>query len=313
MATSVLFTRTGCPGPCVSLAFIVSHPFGYVELRAAPAASIVSWSNTLLVMKEVSMRKNTIRASLIVVSATVLSGCSATTGPAQDATSAPAAASSTSSFIPEPDTPTLDGAVNVNSLPYSLPGTTGYQTSVTFTAVNPGDFPMVSNYRVTVSGGGKVVATTTGGDQVVLTPHQKLLVVDEPSSVQGAAPGGAAVNFYPNQAGQMGLPDPAGWKLSNISPLNCNSGVVGCQLNADLTYQGATASDAQLNIKSISLAFSRSGRVVVAGNLAPPAGQSGQMLPGQPVPVTGYLSGDPGDAAQLTQAYGVQLVAPVAR
>jgi hypothetical protein len=111
----------------------------------------------------------------------------------------------------------------------------------------------------------------------------------------------------------MDLPDPAGWKLSNISPLNCNSGLVGCQLNADLTYQGATPSDAQLNIKSISVAFPRSEKVVVAGNLTPPPGQSGQMMPGQPVPVTGYLNGSPGDAAQLTQAYGVQLVAPVAR
>lgn len=85
----------------------------------------------------------------------------------------------------------------------------------------------------------------------------------------------------------MDLPDPAGWKLSNISPLNCNSGVVGCQLNADLTYQGATASDSQLNIKSISVAFSRSGRVVVAGNLAPPSGQSNQMIAGQPYPSLG--------------------------
>jgi hypothetical protein len=32
------------PGPRVSLAFIASHPFGYIEQRAAPAASILGLS-----------------------------------------------------------------------------------------------------------------------------------------------------------------------------------------------------------------------------------------------------------------------------
>jgi len=131
-------------GPSVSLTFIVSHPFEYVELRAAPEASrIVGWSDTLLVTEEVSMRKNSIGASLSAVTATVMNGCSAATVPAQDATSVSGTASPSSSFGPEPDTPTLDGAVDINSLPYGLPGTTGYQSSVAFTAANPSDFPMV--------------------------------------------------------------------------------------------------------------------------------------------------------------------------
>jgi hypothetical protein len=263
--------------------------------------------------KDAFMNKNAVTTGLAVIIVAALAACSNTSQPAPGATLAPSNSSTAPSFSPESNMPTLDGAVSVNFLPYGLPGTTGYQTAVAFTVVNPSDFPMVSRYRVTVSGGGKVITTTTGGDQVVLAPHQKLLVVDEPSSVKGIAPEAATVNFYPNQAGQMDLPDPAGWKLSNISPLNCNSGVVGCQLNADLTYQGAAATDTQLAVKSVSVAFSRSGTVVIAGNLAESPGQSGQIVPGEPVPVTGYLDGNPGDTPQLTQAFGVQPVAPVTR
>lgn len=260
---------------------------------------------------EMAMGKKTLIKILTALTVAVLSGCSATPAAVQDGS--PILSGRATSPVPssEPNTPVLDGPVSINSLPYSLPGTTGYQTSVTFTVVNPSDFPMVSSYRVSVRAGGRVIDTTTGGEKVVLSPHQTLIVVNEPSNIKGAVPDAATVELYPNEAGQMDLPDPAGWKLSNISSLNCNSGFVGCQLSADLSYQGATSSDTQLNVAATSIAFSHLGRVVVAGNLMRASNPAAQMMPGQPVPVTGYLNGNPGNAAHLTQAFGVQLMAPV--
>lgn len=255
------------------------------------------------------MNKKIFTAVVLAVSAIGLTACAAssTAPPPLPAPSAPSAAAQPA---PQPDTPTLAGPVTVNALPYGLPGTTGYQTAVSFRAVNPSDFPMISRYRVTVAAAdGRPLTVTDGSDQVVLAPHQTLLVVDEPQGVQGTPPKSAKIQFYPNDAGQMALPDPGGWKITNISPPNCNSGFVGCQVTADLTYEGATSPDMQIGVKSVSVAFGQGGTIVLGGNLTQSGGSTSTLMPGQPVPVSGYLNGkDPGDSS--SPEFGVQLMPP---
>lgn len=254
------------------------------------------------------MRKTIFTLALATATAT-LAACSAVgtvpAPPPRPSTSSPAAQP-----VPEANTPTLAGPVAVDSLPYGLPGTTGYQTSVSFHVVNPSDFPMVSRFRVTTTAAdGKTVNVTDGSDQVALAPHQTLLVVNEPQGVQGTAPKSAKVQFYPNAAGQMVLPDPGGWKVTNISPPNCNSGFVGCQVTADLTYEGAPSPDMQLRVSGVSVAFAQGGTVVLAGNLAQSGGSTNLLIAGQPVPVSGYLNGKAvGDTS--SPEFGVQVVPP---
>ncbi len=215
----------------------------------------------------------------------------------------------TSDVQMQPDLARLVGPVAVGSLPYGLGDSTGYQTAVTFTVENPSDFPMISPYRVSVTGGGRTLDTTTGSDLVVLAPRQRLLVVNQPNEVRDVAPDAAAVTFYANQAGQMALPDPAGWKLTNVTEPSCDTGFVGCEVNADLSYEGGTNIDVLLEFEKVSIAFTRDGRTVLAGNLTP-AGSSGGLVPGQPVPVTGYVTGDTGRATGLDHEFGVQVRVP---
>ena len=91
---------------------------------------------------------------------------------------------------------------------------------------------------MTVNGGGNTLGATDGSNKVVLAPHQRLLVVSEPQDIQGTAPETATVTLYANEAGMMELPDPSGWQLTNVVGPGCNTGTVGCYVNADLTYTG---------------------------------------------------------------------------
>lgn len=201
------------------------------------------------------------------------------------------------------------GDVSVNALPYGLGNETGYETVVAFTAVNPSDFPMVSPYRVTVTGGGKTLDTTSGSDNVVLAPHQQLLVVSRPNNVRNTPPDKATVSFYSNEAGQIALPDPSGWKLTDVTAPNCDSGIVGCEVNADLVYDGATNVDMQLKFSSVAITFTENGKTVLAGSLSRNSSSNG-LLPGKPVPVTGYVIGKTPRLDNLEHQYGVQVIAP---
>src|SRR4051794_25360052 len=236
----------------------------------------------------------------------VLTGCGPSGQGAASEASSPAASSSpadsspSSALAPGRQPAQLAGTVTVRALPYPLPGTTGYQTSVAFEAENPQNFPVISPYRVTVSGGGQVVDTTDGSDQVVLAPHQRLLVVSEPSDVEGTVPDSATVTFYGNEAGMLELPDPAGWQLTNVTGPNCNTGLVGCEVNADLTYVGTVSEDARANVSvsTVAITFNRGDEIVFAGSLHS-SSSFGALTPGQPVPVTGYVVGDESAAAGL--------------
>lgn len=210
-------------------------------------------------LRKAAGARGRIAVGLLVVAMTALA-CSAQPQTGTPAQSAPAP--TTSDVIPtqQPDVADLVGDVSVTALPYGLPNATGYDTAVTFTVVNPSDFPMVSPYRVTVTGGGKTLDTTDGNDEVVLAPHQQLLVVNRPNGVRDTPPDAATVSFYSNEAGQMALPDPAGWKLSNVTTPSCDGGFVGCEVNADLVYDGETNIDMQLKINSVRSPSLRTAR-----------------------------------------------------
>ncbi|MCW0213488.1 MAG: hypothetical protein OJJ54_09020 [Pseudonocardia sp.] len=65
----------------------------------------------------------------------------------------------------------------------------------------------------------------------------------------------------------------------------------------------------QLSIKSVSIAFTANGRTVLAGNLSRNSGSNG-LVPGKPIPVTGYVTGKASDVNDLERQFGVQVVAP---
>jgi hypothetical protein len=244
----------------------------------------------------------------------LVAGCSSSNGTTADPSSTSAAPTSTAvaepTRIPALNSAELAGPVTVLALPYPLPGTTGYQTAVAFEVQNPEDFAMVSPFRVTVSAGPQVLDATSGSDRVVLAPRQRLLVVNQPSDVEGTEPDTAAVTFYANEAVQLELPDPKGWQLENVTGPTCDTGLVGCEVNADLTYTGTVSQDAASNlaVSTVSVTFNRGDEVVLAGNLSVSSGGSGPVAPNQPVPVSGYVVGDPGDSStDLELRYGVMV------
>jgi hypothetical protein len=249
-------------------------------------------------------------ATTLLAVAWFIVGCAGQAQPGGGPSAPPSAA--TGAPQPQPDRPELVGRVSVNALPYGLPNATGYDTAVSFTVRNPSDFPMVSPYRIVVSGRGKTLQTTSGSETVVLAPHQDLLVVDKPSNITNTPPDAATVTFYANQAGQMSLPDPSGWKLTNVSGPNCNFGHVGCDVTADLTYDGRTDADMRFSINGVAIAFTRGENTVFAGRLSL-GNIEERIVPGQPLPVSGYVVGAATDVTGLRDSYGVAVIQPTYR
>jgi hypothetical protein len=65
----------------------------------------------------------------------------------------------------------------------------------------------------------------------------------------------------------------------------------------------------RLNINNVAIVFTNNGKTVLAGTLSRNGTSSG-LVPGKPVPVTGYVIGKASDVNNLEHQFGVQVVAP---
>jgi hypothetical protein len=136
--------------------------------------------------------------------------------------------------------PSLKGPVTVVASAYELPGTTGWDTAVVFSAKNPSRKPLVARFRVTVRGAnGTNLAVSSGNDLVTFGGSElREVVTNFFSGITGEKPASATVTFYePERTFQRLGVENARWTIANVA-LTCPSGQVECQATGDLTWHG---------------------------------------------------------------------------
>jgi len=187
-----------------------------------------------------------------------------------------------------PPIPTVVGKPVVTSMPYGLPGTTGYDTIVATTVTNKtGKDILNAPLKVTVTGGGKTLAVSSE-DTVSLVAGETRVVLSTPE-VTGTKPSAASVKAYEGDTlpGQKPLPNPKFWKTTNVH-IQCGTGIVGCEITADLTWTGSgtpTISGADAVVTK-----GKGGPIVAGGQLS--SDHSGPVSANQPIPFKGFIVED---------------------
>ena len=172
------------------------------------------------------------------------------TEPAETATEPAETATETTFAMPV--VPKRSVGVTWNS--YGLPGTTGYQSAVTFNVRNPNTFPVYGlTYRVTLKAqSGKVLGVVSPGSPEEGSRALNLAAGEERGFVQlldveseaSDPPDRASVTLYrpataddvANAASYPSVLPKTAWKATN-SAIVCDDGFVGCKVDFDLVLK----------------------------------------------------------------------------